>query len=220
MSQVLRIAHFSFNLPLKRHELPLWRSAFLHMFPSELGLETLSPLEATYPLIQFCRIGKQAGIVAINEGVQAIKQSIAAQSCSFRWQNQEYSLGIQQIDTFNHSFTVLGKPQNYLIEAYLPFSGNAKTDATADLELSLLAQVQVLQQRVNEHLQHLTDQLVLDFPAPVQAQLTHLDRSKFLSRSPDSPKVYYLRCSCPLSLPSLLGIGEGTAFGLGRIIPL
>lgn len=220
MSQVARIAHFTFNLPLKRHELPLWRTAFLQMFHPELGLEDLSPLEATYPLIQFCRMGKQAGIVAISEGVAAIKQSIAAQSWSFRWQNQEYSLGIQQIDTFNHPFTVLEKPQNYLIEAYLPFTGGAKNDTAADLELSLLAQVQVLQQRVNEHLQHLTDQLALDFPDPVYAQLTHLDRSKFLSRSADSPKVYYLRCTCPLSLPSLLGIGEGAAFGLGRIIPL
>ncbi len=88
MSQVARIAHFTFNLPLKRHELPLWRSVFLHMFPPSLGLEGLSPLEGTYPLIQFCRMGKQAGIVAINEGVAAIKQSIAAQSWSFRWQNK------------------------------------------------------------------------------------------------------------------------------------
>ncbi|WP_373550725.1 hypothetical protein [Haliscomenobacter sp.] len=220
MSQVARIAHFTFNLPLKRHELPLWRTAFLHMFPPAVGLEGLSPLEGTYPLIQFCRIGKQAGIVAINEGVQAIKQSIAAQSWSFRWQNKEYSLGIEQIDTFNHPCTVLEKPQNYLIEAYLPFTGGAKNDIAADLELSLLAQVQVLQQRVNEHLQHMTEQLALDFPYPIHAQLTHLDRSKFLSRSADSPKVYYLKCKSNLSLPAMLGIGEGMAIGLGRIIPL
>lgn len=215
MANATQIAYFTFNLPLKNHEINQWRAAFLQMLPTDLTLQQLANDGTAYPLVQFCSMGSQAAIIAIDTGIQAIQEAILAQIWDFTWQKKAYPLGLEQMEVLQHDFVQLASARYFSLQTYLPFAPEANVPAWEAPDL--ITQVKTLQQRLEFHIQQLVSTLELELSQPLILQLTHLERSKRLSRQVQAPTVFYLKFRSNLIFPPGIGLGEGLSHGLGKV---
>ena len=168
-----------------------------------------------YPLIIYHHIGNEFFITGIDAGAKAL-QLLMEKANGFFPINQQLVLSIKLIKDEWLDVTLTDKPVRYSLIDWLPIS---QADMKEHSESPLSGKITILERKLKTHLEDDFGKY-LDLPLKgIQVRiedLLHFDTQRLFYKN-HSYLAFSLIFSCNANLPSFITLGNGKAYGYGRI---
>ena len=229
-SPQLRLLSLSFNLPIYPRQISQWRGAFIEMagwqndlFHNHNTTNIAKPQSSTkhhfrYPLIQYRIRNRQAALLAINEGADALQQILASSDWQINWEGQQQQLKIEDFQMQEHYFRMLPQPRQYKLFKWLPFnSDNYKkwqdcrnASERADLMERILA----------SNLIAVFANFGWRLPERMEVTLDRVLQESWVQHKNVKMIAFNVLFICNVLLPPQLAIGKSVSAGFGWQVPM
>lgn len=218
----VKTLQLSFDLDIHAGQLSKWRGAFIEMagweddrFHNHKGEKGY---HYRYPVIQYRMNKGQAGLLAINEGIQAVQQVLAQNDWVLRWEGQRRELKIADLKMSEPEIRVQENPMPYRIYKWVALNQEnlKKWDACA----GLVERIQLLEPLLTNHLVAGLWGLGWDGKERIEVNIQHLHNSTPVRIHGIKFLAFDLSFSANVRIPFHVGIGKGVSHGQGRIGPI
>ncbi len=207
----------TFDHQIKSHQINRWRGAFNEMaqrsddlFHNHIGDKTY---HYRYPLIQYrCQDG-QAGLVAINEGVNAVQRLLSEKDWSIRWNGRHKTLKVVEVVPEDHYLTMTDQPYHYRIHQWLPF--NKENYQLWLAAPNYMERIKILEKILVGHLLGFAEAMEWRLPQRLEADIQLVHNMGKVLHHKNNLIGFDLTYSCNIDLPPHIGIGKGVSHGFG-----
>lgn len=218
----INILSLTFNLPIYGRQLPHWRGAFIEMggwendhFHNHNGDEGY---HYRYPLIHYRLHKGKAGIVAFNEGVEALQQLLATTDWQINWQGQKQALQIQDLKMREWSLRLLPKPKPYKLFKWIALNAdNYRTWKEAD---NLIERVTLLQNILASQILAFCSSMDYRVPERLEVQLTQIQLMEKVRCYKQEMIAFNVEFETNLDLPDGIALGRAVSLGFGWTKPV
>ena len=218
----VKTLQLSFNLDIEPWQLAQWRGAFIQMagweddrFHNHKGEKGY---HYRYPVIQYRRRKGQAALLAINEGVTAVQQVLAANDWTIEWQGNKQSLMIEDLRMHEDAIAVTEQLQEYRLYKWVAL--NQENLKKWDTCQHLIERIQLLQPLLRNHLLACLWGLGWEGKETIQVNIQHLHGHRSIRLHGTKFLAFDLSFSTNVTLPHHVGIGKGVSHGQGRLGPI
>ena len=206
-----------FSSELKKHEVPLFRGAVIaasggsQLFHNHDG----DNYRYAYPLIQYKRIGKNAAIVCLGQGVESIGELFSNGNFCFQIGERTVEMEIVSIKAYKTNVQLWNSEFHYYLENWLPLNSEnykkyAQLETMAD-KIALLEQI--LKGNILSFLKtmdiFIEDELICRITDISSSHIENYKNLKLMS--------FCLKFSTNISLPLLMGLGKNASLGFGVV---
>ena len=150
----VKTLQLSFDLDINAGQLSKWRGAFIEMagweddrFHNHKGQKSY---HYRYPVIQYRMNKGKAGLLAINDGVEAVQQVLAKNDWVLNWQGKRHELKIADLKMSEQPIQVLEEPRPYRIYKWVAL--NQENLTKWDNCAGLVERIQLLEPILTSHL--------------------------------------------------------------------
>lgn len=216
MNKIIRTLTITFDLPIYARQIRRWRAAFIEMgaFGNDLFHNHQGDnYHYRYPLIQYRQIKGNAGLVAINEGVEALQEVLAANQWVINWEGEKRAIRIEDIKMRENRLEMLDYQKKYKIEQWLALNQeNYKKWLKCP---DLISRIQLLEGSLTGQLLGFCTSMDFQLPERLETSILHIDRTRKLNFHGTSLVSFNTVFSANLALPPWVGIGKATSHGFG-----
>jgi len=208
-----------FATPIATREIPLLRGAMIRatggsslFYHNHTGADRL---RYAYPLVQYKRIGGQAAIVFIGNGVDAAADYFSSNTVEITLGERQTLLELQHADAHTTLINIWDDVFTYSIRKYLPLNQHnyatyqqtdGLTDRLAIIESALTGGILSFAKGVGIHV---GDRISLKITAMQEPRQYVYKGVKMLG--------FDLEFKTNISLPDYIGLGKGSSLGFGMI---
>lgn len=218
----IRTLSLSFNLPIYTRQIPQWRGAFIEMagwqddrFHNHRG--DGDALRYRYPLIQYRVRRRKASLFAINEGVEALQQVLAANDWQIRWQGATRQLMVEDLRMREHELRLTETPQTYQLYKYLALNNeNFERWQRAD---GLAERTQLLERVLRGHLLSGLWGLGWTGEEEIKVRIQEMRKTQYLPFKGKDQLAFDLVYTTNVSLPPQIALGRVVSHGFGWQVP-
>lgn len=168
-----------------------------------------------YPLIQYKRFGKQAAIVCLEQGAEAIGQFFSASDFSFRLGNRRVEM---QIDSVKASQVIVQLWDNmfvYKLLRWLPFN-EENYQIYQKLE-GIVEKYTFLEKKLIGNMLSFAKGIDLFLEKPIVCKILEVDEPYWVLYKGVHMMGFTVRFKSNLSLPDGIGLGKGVSLGNGIV---
>lgn len=168
-----------------------------------------------YPLVQYKRIGGQASIVFIGEGVEAVVALFKSNIININIGNRETTIELEHADAYSTTVQVWDDSLLYTIRKYLPLNKQnyeeyAKTESVAD-------RCTLLEQHLTGNILSFAKGIGLHMEKQIVVKITEMSQPNLYMYKDVKMMGFDLKFKSNVSLPDYIGLGKGTSIGFGMI---
>lgn len=221
-SQTIRTLSLTFNLPLYPRQLPHWRGAFIEMggwendhFHNHDGDEGY---HYRYPLIHYRLHKGKAGVVAFNEGVEALQKVLATSDWHINWQGERQALQIQDLNMREWSLHLLDRPKSYKLFKWIALN-NENYQKWRDCQ-NLAERATLLQNILASQILAFCSSMDYRVPERLEVQLTHIQLMEKVRCYKQEMVAFNVEFETNLDLPVGIGLGRAVSLGFGWTKPV
>jgi len=231
VSSPIQLLTLSFDLPLRRKELPKWRGAFnqlaancqneiFHNHANHLPDQTpLYPIRGGYhyrhPLVQYRIQQQKAALVAINEGIEAVHQVLSNHDWQLHWHNTPRTLRIEEVhintDTFRLSETLI----SYRIPRWIALN-QANYEKWQQCK-NLTERADLLERVLTAQLLALFTTFNWRLPFHLEVYLQEIHKKYPVNTHKNSMLSFDVSFTTNVSIPKGLAIGRSVSLGHGEV---
>lgn len=217
-----------FEIPLRFEDIPKWRGAvsessgfasFFHNHKNEEGFEHPKKsahkkrYEYRYPLVQYRSKNRQAGIFALGEGVEAVRDWLFDTSGTIKMGGEEINLSIHNLKFKDWPLRMSEKMCTYQIRNWIPLN-QSNYEKWKNLN-SLQERVQLLDGILVGQLFAFASALRWRIPQRLEACLWEISKTKPVEVHGHERMAFDVLFKANVDLPDDIGLGRSTAFGYG-----
>ncbi len=211
-----------FDFPLRGYQVSRWRGAFIEMVGWEDDRLHNHRKEDgfiyRYPCLQYRAVKGKAGVFALNEGVEALQQSLARKDWRLNWDDQMQLLLIEDLSMHIHDIRVLSQPKLYRIHQWLAL--NDENYQKWQAAPGLIQRVGLMERILRGHIMACLWGLGWKSDEKISIQITDMLNTRPVAFKQVKLLAFDLTFSVNLSLPPNIGVGKGVSLGFGRLRPL
>lgn len=218
----LRLLHLTFNLPLYPRQLAQWRGAFVEMagWDNELLHNHKGEKEAyhyRYPLVQYRIWHGKAAVTAVNEGVEAVQEALAANSWDINWEGERKSLQVEGLNMKEHTLRMLPHPKTYRLYKWLAL--NQENYERWQREKSLARRAAMLENILAGHILGFCKAVGYRLPERLEVSLHEIQFMKKVRLYGNPMIAFNAAYGANVLLPSGIALGRGVSAGFGWQVP-
>ena len=218
----MRLLYFTFLHPLPQRDIAGFRAAFAQAAGFEHEVfhnhrQEDGKLHYRYPLVQYRSDHKQAGIIGIDEGADAILQWYSNSNGDFVHNGVTHQLKLEKIDVRNYEIQYHAAPQKYILRQWLPLN-QQRYQAWKNLEI-IGEKMQELERILAANT--LTFCRAVNWRLPQKFNVHILEISKtYKTGLLGAPHIAFdLIFSSDLQIPAGIGFGKAVSHGFGVCNP-
>ncbi len=216
----IRYLQVSFDGKLRGPEIPAFRGAIVERVGREYDLFHNHNNQSggylhRYPLIQYKSLFGHAGLVCLNEGVDAIQEFFSGKPDYMAIADRELEMGIRDLKTRQITIRTWNKRFYYKIRSWIPLSGESYREYRN--EICLQKRMAILSRILNNHLVSLAYGLGWFQPDPIESCMTNLDNEFSIRLKGIGYKAFDITFCTNIYLPDFIGLGKWASMGLGTI---
>lgn len=218
-SQHVRTLSITFKTPVSFEEIQYFRGAVLRMvqeqdntlYHNHLG----EKFRYGYPLIQYKRIRKNAAIICIGEGTDAIGHFFANRTEDIMLGNRPARLEIDIVRAHNTLVQLWQDTFHYSLRRWLPLNQENYRVYQATEELA--ERCAMLERLLTANILSMLKTFGVHLDAPLQVAITHISQPRILTFKGIKMMSFDVNFNSNISLPDFIGIGKGASLGFGTL---
>lgn len=217
----LRILNLTFDFPIYSRQITNWRGAFIEMagldnafFHNHKGSKEY---HYRYPLIQY-RIHKgKASIFAINEGADALQESLSRCVWEINWEGQKTKLSVDNLHMEEHYLRMLEQHQQYKLFKWLAL--NEDNYERWQQCKNLIERAALLETILTGQILGFCNAMGWRLPERLEVSLQHLNFMQRVRYHGTPMLAFNVAYTANVSLPSGIALGKGASHGYGWQVP-
>ena len=217
----LRLLHLTFNLSLYPRQLARWRGAFVEMAGRGNSLlhnhKEGEEYHYRYPLVHYRMWRGKAAVTAINEGVEAVQEALAANSWDINWEGEQKTLQVEGLNMKEHHLRMLPHPKTYRLYNWLAL--NQENYERWQREKSLVKRAALLENTLAGHLLGFCTAAGYRLPERLDVNLHEIQSMKKARLHGNPTIAFNVAYDANLLLPSGIALGRGVSTGFGWQVP-
>lgn len=218
MSLQTKTLLINFKNEISQWEIPLFRGCVIQSMENANLLfhnHDDDKLRYAYPLIQYKRINKQASIVCIGEGTEAMGEFFG--SCNFQFQLGERCLqmDINHIETNYTQIEVADSGTTYMLRKWLPF--NSDNFNTYNNTSGLVQRLFFLQKILIGNMLSFCKGIGVSVDKEIHCEITDVINERFYIHKGNKKIGFDIAFKTNLVLPEFIGLGRGVSMGFGTV---
>lgn len=167
----------------------------------------------SYPLIQYKCLGRQAAIVCLEEGTEAIGELFSSGDFCFRIGDRTVEMKIESIRPRQVLVQLWNTLFTYRLTSWLPFN-EENYRAYQDLE-SLVDRYTFLEKKLTGNILSFAKGIGIHFEDHVVCKILEADEPYLVRYKGVRMMAFNIRFKTNLSLPDGIGLGKGVSLGNG-----
>lgn len=216
----LQLLSATFSLPLEARDIPRWRGAWAELAGWEMdrfhnhlpGEEGVIP---RYPQVQYRVRRRQAALLALQQGVKDVQQTLAKTDWTIRWRDELFALGMEDLRMETFELHVQRQPTTYRLRRYLPF--NSENFRAWDRADTFAQRLDLLNRLLPGHLLAFATGVGWQVPERFTAEITDIYRQESAVLHDIRRPAFDLAFRTNLFLPPGIGLGKGVSHGFGLV---
>lgn len=218
----LRLLHLTFNLPLYPRQLAQWRGAFVEMagWDNDWLHNHDGEKEAyhyRYPLVHYRAWHGKAAITAINEGIEAVQEALAASSWDITWEGAPKTLQVEGLNMKEHHLRMLPRPKTYQLFKWLAL--NQENYERWQREKSLVRRAAMLENILAGQILGFCSAMGWRLPERLEVNLQDIQFMQKVRCFGNAMVAFNVRYDANVLLPSGIALGRGVSHGFGWQVP-
>lgn len=215
---MLSILRVRFDLPLAHYQIPRFRAAMSELAGFEVDWfhnhEADGRVKYRYPMIQYRVFRDKAGLIALNQGAEALYNLLTSQQRTIRLGNQKHFLRIEEI-RMDRDFQPQITKQNllYQLNYWLPL--NQKNYSRYQNQKGLVAKVQMLEYILANQIITFAKGVNWQIPEQVVPIIESIEPGKKVHFHGNPFLAFQPTVSINVKLPDGIGLGRAAGFGFG-----
>ncbi|MCB9352680.1 MAG: hypothetical protein H6573_35140 [Lewinellaceae bacterium] len=218
----LRLLHLTFDLPLYPRQLPQWRGAFNEMagWENHLLHNHKGEKEAyhyRFPLVHYRMWRGKAAVTAINEGIEAVQEALAANSWDINWEGEQKTLQVEGLNMKEHDLRMLPHPKTYRLFNWLAL--NQENYEKWQHSKSLVQRAALLENILAGHILGFCTAMGYRLPERLEVNLHEIQFMKKVRLHGNPMIAFNITYDANVLLPSGIALGRGVSTGFGWQAP-
>ncbi len=217
----IRFLRVQFANEIAFKEIPLFRGAIIARVSQDSTLfhnHQGNKLRYSYPLIQYKRIRRKAGLICLEEGTDQVHDFFNNHIRQLRIGRRTIDLDVDQIQLHEYTMQAWDKSFAYRIDNWMPF------DAEKYLHYKTLEdefdQLHFLETILRGNLLTMAKGLHWQLDREVKVRINQILRNQLLPYKDLMMQTFNLEFRCNIWLPAYIGIGRKPSMGFGCVTPL
>ena len=215
-----KILVVSFDNQLDARELPMFRGAINSTMENANILfhnhSDDDKLRYSYPLIQYKRIRRNAAIVCIGEGTEAIGQFFGSANFDVRIGDKSEHLSVASVNANQYLVQVWDNMFTYRIRKWLPFN-KEHYDKFQQLE-SLAEKYELLESILTGNILSFGKGIGVTFDKQIVCKITEMLDQQLITYKGVKLMGFDMEFKSNVSLPNYIGLGKGVSLGNGTVV--
>lgn len=221
--QTIKSLSLTFDLPIYGRQLPQWRGAFIEMggwendhFHNHDGDEGY---HYRYPLIHYRLHKGKAGIVAFNEGVEALQQVLATSDWHINWQGESHPMQIQDLKMREWHLRLLDTLKPHKLFKWIALN-NENYHRWRDCQ-NLAERATLLENILTGQILGFCTAMGFQIPdRSLKVQLKNLQLLQKVKCHGQDMMAFNVEFETNLDLPDSIALGRGVSLGFGWLQPV
>lgn len=215
----VRLLNLNFDLPVRGYQMSQWRGAMIHFAGREQNVFHNHTLDGgciyRYPRIQYRAKGGLGGLLALNEGIDAVQQTLATRKWEVLWNGQARQLQLQHLHPSEYTCRMCTESHHYELHNWLPLNQeNYQKWQKLD---TLVERTQLLERILIANIFSFATSIQWWLPERIQIQILDIHRTKKVRIHHHDRLYLNLDFKANLQLPNGIGLGRAVSFGFGTI---
>lgn len=215
----LKTLSISFKHELWGQEIGRWRGAFLEMAGWQEDLchnhKSKDGYYYRYPLVQYRVQRGNAGLFAVNEGVDALQRVLATSDWELNWKGEKRTLTVEDLHLDEHYLRFLTQPRTYRLRHWMAL--NPENFRKWDAMRSVIPKMQMLQKLLENHTMATLWGVGFEPTERVEVALLDIDRKRTVTYHGTSLVAFDVVFESNVLLPRGLGFGKAVSHGFGAL---
>jgi Cas6b C-terminal domain/Cas6b N-terminal domain len=224
-SPTLRILEVRFDLPLAIEQISAWRGAFAtwggmqeELLHNHNNQGEGKPLHYRYPLVQYRSIRGQAGIFAINEGIEVMSGLLQRPEWGIHWEGKHRLIRMEQMHMDTQPLGIDTAMRSYRLRRWIGL--NEDNYQTWQSLPTFQERVALLDRALAANLLALCGGLGWKIPRRFEAWTVQINQIRRIAVHDVEMLAFDLVFSTDLILPPRIGIGKSASLGFGVVWPM
>ena len=207
-----------FNTPLAMHEIPLFRGAIISAVTQS---ETLfhnhidDSFRYRYPLIQYKRIGKNAAIVCVEDGVEAFGNFFESATSEIMLGERAACLEVASVTARQELIQIWDSMFSYHLNSWIALNQtNYKSYRQMD---GIAEKMAFLEKILTGNILSMAKSMGIHFDNEIKTVITDVAKPRDVLYKNTKVMSFDISFKCNVSLPNYIGIGKGCSIGYGII---
>lgn len=227
----LRTLSIVFDLHLYTRQIPQWRGAFVEWAGRENDLlhnhrTDLEDLEIPgsdemvfyrYPLVQYRAPRGQAGIFAINEGIEALQGALSEKAWRITWEGEERALQIVDMRMQEYDLRMLPRFKEYKLYKWLAL--NAENYARWQSAQGLAERIALLERVLASQIIAFAGGMGWRLPERLEVRLQSIQSIEKVRCHGIPFMAFNISYSANVLLPPQIALGKAVSHGFGWQVP-
>lgn len=168
-----------------------------------------------YPLVQYKRIGGEAAVLFIQEGIDKVGKLFGERSATIRLGDREVTCELAHADARMTNVQIWSDNLQYTLRKYLPL--NQHNFPLYQQAESLVERCQMLEKILVANILSFAKSMDIHFDEPVMVHITELSEPRLYRFKQVKLLGFDLSFTCNVSLPDFIGLGKGASLGFGVV---
>lgn len=207
-----------FKNTIDKEELPMFRGAIVNTMENANILfhnHKENGLRYAYPLIQYKRINKQAAIVCIGEGTDAIGEFFSNCQFDIHLGSREIKLEVESVKAGQTTIQLWDTSFPYYINKWMPL--NQENYKQYMEQESLADKYAMLEKILVGNILSFSKSMDIHFEKQVVCKITDISLPSVIEYKGVKMTAFNAEFKTNISLPSFIGLGKGVSLGFGTI---
>jgi hypothetical protein len=214
-----RILALKFATPIYQTEIVGFRGAINQILSTDTNVlfhnHEGDSFRYSYPLIQYKRINKNAALVCINEGTEAVGLLLNKGTFECTLGDRKVKLEIDSVKANQHLIQTWHSSFTYYLRKWLPlnqgyYSEYQKLEGIAE-------KCQSLERILTGNILSLGKGLGIHFDKEIKCKITEIIDSKLIRHKNVKMQAFDIVFKSNVSLPDYIGLGKGASTGFGVV---
>lgn len=219
-TSLLRTLLVSFSLPLRGKEISRWRGAFIELSGRREDLlhnHNGEGYHYRYPLVQYRVRNGKAAVLAYNEGITAVQQTLSQNAWQLRWEGEPIDLDMDSLEVKEYELNMLERPRTYKLYRWVGL--NSEKYEAWNQTSSLKKRLDLLEQAIAGHILYFAESINRRLPQRLEVEITDIKKQGWVNVHGNLLMAFDLVYESNIFLPPLLGLGKAVSHGFGWQVP-
>lgn len=217
----LNLLTATFDIPLKPHQVPHFRSGVVDLIGREHDLfhnHNGKGFHIRYPLIQYKLNRKKAGILGIGKGNEALYYLITGGHTEITFGGETFPFRLMHLQNKACELRVTEKPRTYRLFRWIALNQQNYEHWKSGIDFE--AKSRLLKKQLAAHIISFARGVEWRIEERFNVKIININQTKMIKFKNTPLMAFDVDFEVNLQLPPEIGLGKAVGFGFGKTLPL